>query len=169
MKLRPTISLDEWKIATHLEASRRVQQHPDAPATGCECLCCRNWRLLANATLPEEIKQQLLRFGIEIERPSDAYAFEQDSEGAHCRIVYHAVGKILSGPVVVIEDPKFGRTVNYREVRAHPHLLSLAVLPSRQTFDQGPGLDDSSAGDLLQFDFRLYVKRHPSLPSQEPL
>lgn len=166
MRLRPTIPIDEWRIATHLEASRLVQIHPKSPATGCECLCCRNWRLVAKEVLPKELQQQLLRFGIEVERPSDAYVFEQKDQGAHCRIVYHVGGKLLSGPVVINEDPKLGRVLHYKQIRSHPQYASLAVLPSKEAYSLGSELEDHSAGDLLQIELRLYVPWHPFLVAE---
>lgn len=161
--MRPTLPIDQWRIATHLEATRAVQSHPTSPATGCQCLCCRNWRLVATDVLPLGLQEQLLRFGIAIQQPSDAHSLEQTDAGAHCRIVYHVVGRLLSGPMVVGEDPHLGRVLRYREVRGRPRFLSLAVVPSRHMFGPAPVLNDPSAGEALQLDFRLDGPRHPSL------
>lgn len=95
--------------------------------------------------------------GLDITCPTEFYAYQVLESGAQCRALFHAVGKLLSGPLVFRQDPVMGRVLQYKELRGHPDSVSLAVLPCRDTADFRPHLEDESAGDLLQIDIRLYV------------
>jgi hypothetical protein len=112
---------------------------------------------MASRILPLELKAQIERFGIDVKHPTHLYAYEVMDGGAKCRILFHVVGKVLSGPVVFREHPKLGRVLHYKELGPPPRGVSLAVLPSRETTDSAPLLGDDSAGDLLQIDLRLFV------------
>lgn len=156
--LRPTIPVQEWKLAVHLEATRGVQNQAGNPAYGCECKSCKDWRNAFEEFLPNELKSQLKRVGIELEHPTDLYRFDASKEGCHLRIVYHAIGKILEGPNSWSKNED-GDVLMYKEVSDNPN-ISLVVLPQSQLHDHAPTHKDTSTGDLIRFDFRLL------LPSQ---
>jgi hypothetical protein len=155
--MRPTIPLARWRIAVDLEATRRVQNQPGLPAVGCQCQWCASWSSIWSSVFPGELHKQLERLRVDIAHPADLYAFEEVSGGAYCRVIYHVVGKLLSGPVAWREDPVLGRTLVYHAVEAASNSLGLVVVPSTQTFDSLPQVKDASVGELLQVDFRLYV------------
>jgi len=111
----------------------------------------------AVSVLPLRLQSQLQRVGIELEHPTDLYVFKEEEGGGYCRVIFHAVGKILSGPVAWLDDPNLGQVLNYKELRPAPSLLALAVLPSREVANAGPNHTDHAAGDLLQIDLRLFL------------
>jgi hypothetical protein len=115
---------------------------------------------MAPFILPDTLKNQIERFGINVNHPTDLYACETIDSGASCRVIFHIVGKLLSGPSVYRQNPSIGRVLHYKELRAHPNFVALAVLPCRETRCFTPKLEDELAGDLLQIDLRLFVPLH---------
>jgi hypothetical protein len=140
-----------------LAATREVQNQPGTPAFGCTCKWCENWSRVWPSALPGELQEQLHRLRVDAAHPTDLYAFEEQNEGAHCRVVYHVVGKVVSGPNAWSEDPVNGRTLVYQMLREHPNSVGLVVLPSRQTFFARPLSGAVKGSELLQVDMRLYV------------
>jgi len=157
VRLRPTIPLADWRIAIHIEATKTVQNQPGTPAYGCECPQCRNWRLAADEILPPELMGQLRRLGIDPSRPTDLYATTEEDGYLVYRVMYHVVGRLLSGPNIW-RDYGDDRMKMYRPFRSKPW-LSLMVLPYRQSYTAGPVLQDKKAGEILQIDFRLDVPK----------
>lgn len=160
MQRRPTIPLADWRIAIHLAATQSVQRQARNPAEGCNCKWCGNWRQMASLVLPTDLIKQIERLGVDVAYPTDLYAFQVLDHGAYCRVIYHVVGKLLSGPSTSVEDPALGRVLEYQELRAGSNLVMLAVFPCREGFDARPLLADESAGALLQIDLRLFVPLH---------
>jgi hypothetical protein len=156
MLLRPTIPVSDWRIATHLEATRALQRRASNPAEGCDCTLCQHWAKVATTVLPLDLQKQLHRFGIDLEHPADVYASSYEAGGAHCRVIFHVVGKLLSGPQIWMENLEWGRSLNYKELRPVPQWLGLAVLPAKE-FRMNADPDASAAGDILQIDLRLFV------------
>lgn len=152
---RPTIRIWEWKLAINLEATRKVQNQEGVPAYNCDCEWCSNWRRHLEELLPKELKEQLLRVGIELEHPTDVYQFDRHEKSSSIRVTYHAVGKILEGPNQWAEG-SIGTMLMYYPVRKEPR-LSLVILPERHSFEHAPVLKDSSAGELIHIDMRLEV------------
>ena len=152
-KQRPTIPVCEWKLAIHLEATRDIQNQEGTPAHGCECEWCVIWKSCYEEILPEELRSQLSRVGIKLENPTDLYQYDSKENGASIRVVYHAVGKILSGPNQWKQN-EIGEILMYQEIREEPY-LSLVVFPQNQSFDPAPTLKDDTTGDLIRIDFRL--------------
>lgn len=155
--LRPTLPIQDWRIAVHLGATQAIQNQPGTPAYKCECIWCQNWKRIAQKILPSDLNAQLQRFGIQPDHPTDLYVFEKSNESAYCSITYHVVGKLLSGPAAWRDDEKLGPILMYREVRSSPQYLSIVVLPHRQAHCPGPVFEDKSAGELVQIDLRLQV------------
>jgi hypothetical protein len=155
--MRPTIPLGPWRIALNLSATRSIQNHAGQPAFGCTCRWCENWSRVWETAFPTEIHGQLERLCIDIAHPSDLYAFEEAPGGAHCRVIYHAAGKLLSGPVVWHEDPVIGKTLIYHPIEQTASTVGLAVIPCTQTWQVHPKSEEVSRSELLQVDFRLYV------------
>ena len=154
-KQRPTIPVSEWKLATHLEATRDIQNQEGTPAHGCECEWCLNWKSCYKELLPKELQDQLLRVGIQLENPTDLYQYDSNKNGSSIRVVYHAVGKVLSGPNQW-QNNEMDKMLMYQKIREEPY-LSLVVFPQSQSFDPSPVLKDGAAGDLIRIDFRLNV------------
>jgi hypothetical protein len=118
-----------------------------------------------SSVFPVELHEQLERLRIDIAHPADLYAFEEVPGGAHCRVIYHVVGKLLSGSPAWREDPALGRTLVYHALNKASSHLGLVVVPSSQTFDAQPQLEDVSVGKLLQVDLRLHVPLSEALAS----
>jgi hypothetical protein len=128
------------------------------PAYGCGCEWCGRWKRDARDILPADLRHQLLRLGIRVEQPADLYTCESAGTNPHCRLVYYAVGKLLSGPATSREDPRLGSMFIYQELRAEPRLLSLAVFPVRDRLAIGSIAFDPAHGDLLRIDVRLQLR-----------
>lgn len=155
-KQRPTIPISEWKVAVHLEATREIQNQKGMPAYGCECEWCVNWKHCLYDVLPKEMIEQLTRIGVQLEHPTELYKFDSTKNGSSIRVVFHAVGKILSGPNQWTAN-EMGEMLMYRPIRKQPY-LSLVVFPQSQYFGDAPVLKNSLAGDLLRIDFRLEIQ-----------
>jgi len=155
--MRPTIPIGPWKIAVDLRATSAIQRQPGTPAFGCKCTWCANWSGAWSRAFPPELAGQLQRLGIDIAHPTDLYATDEVSHGAQCRVIFHVVGKVLSGPVVWREEPNIGRTFVYSTLRERPEFIGLAVVPSHETFDDRPWIEEAIKESLVQVDFRLFV------------
>ncbi|WP_148714133.1 hypothetical protein [Chitinolyticbacter meiyuanensis] len=110
--------------------------------------------------MPDKLYHQLCRLPINVSRPSDLYAYEAHDDGAHCRVIYHLAGKILSGPDAWRGDAGVGKVLVYSAAAAAPHQVGMVVVPSRQTFDARPQYPAHEDNELLQIDLRLFVP-HP--------
>jgi len=152
--MRPTVAIGEWRVAVDLDEAGSIQNQPGTPAFGCSCAWCENWPQLWPRVFPADLVEQLRRLRIDLSHPSDLYGYSESPRGAECRVIYHTVGKILSGPNVWIEDPQLGKVFYYARLREAPELITLAVVPARETRDDRPNFDGR---DLLQVDFRLFV------------
>jgi len=155
--MRPTIPLGPWRIALNLSATRSIQNQPGQPAYGCTCKWCENWSRVWETAFPAKLHEQLERICIDIAHPSELYAFEEVPGGAHCRVVYHVAGKLLSGPIVWHEDPAFCQTLLYHQIDQSLNAVGLAVIPCTQTWQVHPESGLVSRSEILQVDFRLFV------------
>lgn len=153
-KQRPTIPISEWRFATNLEATRNIQNQSSNPSYECECEFCQNWKGCFTNIPPGEIQQELKRIGIEIEHPTDLYQFEENREGSSLRVIYHAVGKMLSGPNQWKKDSSSGEVLMYHTVSDDPY-VSIVVFLQKQSLDASPVLKDESEGELIRIDFKL--------------
>lgn len=160
--MRPSIPLSNWRIAVDLEATKRAQNQEGLPAVGCTCWLCNKWSSVWSSAFPSSLQEQLSRLRIDVAHPSDLYAYKEVPGGAHCRVIYHVVGKILSGPVAWREDNEYGRVRVYHSVEGATSALGLTVIPSSQTFDARPQVEGASSGEILQVDFRLHVSLSPA-------
>jgi hypothetical protein len=154
-KQRPTIPISEWKLATHLEATREIQNQKGVPAHDCSCEWCCIWERGFTGLLPTELREQLTRVGIELKHPTDLYKYGDTEQGSSVRVIFHAVGKILSGPNQWTTN-EMGEMLMYHTVRKEP-LLSLVVFPQSQSFDEAPILKNTEAGELVRIDIRLEI------------
>ncbi len=161
--MRPTIPLANWRIAVNLSATQSVQNQPGQPAYGCKCRWCANWSRGWTTAFPADVRKQLERLCIDIAHPSELYAFEEAPGGAHCRVIYHVAGTLLSGPVVWHEDKDLGKTLVYHPIGDAKTSLGLAVIPCSQTWEAHPNSEHVSRRELLQIDFRLYVTHSKDL------
>ncbi|MFK8067366.1 MAG: hypothetical protein AB8D52_03895 [Gammaproteobacteria bacterium] len=115
-KQRPTIPIYEWKVAVHLEASRKIQNQKGTPANGCDCKWCKSWRANYKELLPDDLQEQLLRVGIQLDHPTDLYKFENNEECFSFRVIFHFVGKFISGPNQW-KNNEMGKMLMYRNVK----------------------------------------------------
>ncbi|MEY3371717.1 MAG: hypothetical protein RLZZ537_185 [Pseudomonadota bacterium] len=155
--MRPTIPLGEWRIAVNLEYTQSIQNQAGMAAVGCTCEDCQYWSDVWPSVFPVELRTQLERIQISIANPSDLYLYEREANGAHYRVVYHMVGKILSGPQAWFQFEDESKGMHYHNVSDPSRRIGLVVVPSSQTFDCGPKLRDTAGGDLIQIDFRLFI------------
>lgn len=154
-KHRPTIPLFEWKLAIDLESTREIQNQKGKLPDACDCEWCHKWKHCFVDILPEGLQEQLARIGVVLDKPTDLYKFKDNESGVSIRVVYHAVGNVLSGPNQW-ESTDIGEMLMYRIIRDEPY-LSLVVLPQNQALGKAPTLRDSSAGKLICIDFRFEI------------
>lgn len=153
---RPTLKLAGWEIATHLAATRSVQDDPSYPAYKCKCDWCSRWLRLYADVLPPDLLAQFERIGIQPEHPTDLYKYTSDDSADFVRVVFSIVGRVVKGPDVWIQDGILGRVRDYQELREKP-FLSLAVYRS-EDLNYSPPKDFAPAtGDFLLADFRLAI------------
>lgn len=154
-KQRPTIPISEWKLATHLEATREIQNQKGMPAYDCDCEWCYTWKHCLRVVFPEALRKQLTRIGVDLNHPTDLYKFESDDSNSSIRVVYHAVGRIIDGPNQW-KTTEIGKMRMYVTIREKPY-LSLAVFPQSQSHEKAPALKNNTAGELICIDFRLSI------------
>lgn len=141
--MRPTIPFGPWRIAVDLPATRIIETLPGREAIGCECVWCRNWSAVYERALPSSIRSQLSRLGASPAQPSDSYPY-QDHPLVY-RLLYHCVGRILSGPNSRIEfqlpgreqDDSFESGANFVRIAEAPADVS-AVVWYETTAHHGP-------------------------------
>jgi hypothetical protein len=170
--MRPTIPLADWRLAIDLAAARTLQHRMPAPVCGRTCEWCRNWARAYPTALSSVILGQLRRIGIDPAYPVDLYgsADAPDGEPSPQRIIFHTVGRILSGPGTwwrdVREDPRRGRARNYEPLKCSDGTLvapGLSVGYAGEVFD-GQSWHAGLKGPVLQIDFRLPVRWHWTEP-----
>jgi hypothetical protein len=143
--MRPTIPLGPWRLAIDLEQSRALNALETAPTRSCACDDCAYWTAYGAATLPPALAEELRRLGVSVTQPSELYricgkpvadlpvtdrrAASVRAETDTMRITYHAVGRIISGPAVFIEDKRGASECRYVEIHAPGARLSMAVSP----------------------------------------
>jgi hypothetical protein len=117
--VRPTIPIGEWRLSLDLQKTGLLQDSSGAPARGCDCAWCRNWRACHSQVLPDGFAAALKRLKLRPESPSDLYANSQDEAGCYCRITYHVVGRVTSGPHPFLRGPEGGGIweQNYQQLR----------------------------------------------------
>lgn len=140
---RPTIPFAQWRIAVDLPATRFIDSLPGREAVGCECIWCRNWSVVYDRALPVDVRQQLARLGADPAHPSDSYPHREDP--LEYRLLYHCVGRILSGPNSRIDfqfpgtaqDDPFESVANFTSVAEAPSRVA-AVVWYERTAHHGP-------------------------------
>lgn len=141
--MRPTVPFGPWRIAVDLTATRIIETLPGREAIGCECVWCRNWSAVYERALPVSVRLQLARLGANPAHPSDSYAYQDDP--LVYRLLYHCVGRILSGPNSRIEfqfpgrapDDPFESGANFVRIAEAPCDVS-AVVWYERTANHGP-------------------------------
>lgn len=157
MNRRPTVPLADWRIAVHLDASAQVQDQPGTPAYSCHCGACEDWRRAWPQTLPDELAQQLHRLRIDLNRPTDLYAYERNPNGLACRAIFHCVGRMLEGPNCWLNMPDGSPILDYHRIRGGQEFIGLAVYPDRQGITPSPNSPPPSTGTLIQIDMRVLI------------
>lgn len=154
---RPTIPISQWRIALNFEETSKVQNQKGTPAHGCSCESCEYWRLTYSSILPEQILEQLLRLGIGIDTPSDVYEHGEEEDGRAFRVIFHVVGKFLSGSEYYKYDELLDRNLlNYQILRDRPY-FSIVVLPHSESYDVAPEYKKNKDGELITIDMRLSI------------
>ena len=164
--MRPTVPLAAWRIAVDLEATRNVQNQPGLPAVGCPCECCANWSRVWPSVFPDGLRQQLERLQIDLAHPSDLYERWPEGGGSRCRVIYHVVGKLLSGPAAFRTLPTGAGALVYQRVVGATDTLELVVVRSAQTHDAHPVVDGIPVSDLLQVELQVHVP-HGNTPQRD--
>ena len=152
---RPTIRIDDWKIALNLEDTKSVQRDEAAPAYNCGCDLCRKWKAIYKKLLPETYLGQLTRAFIDLDYPTELYESDSNKNGVSIRIQFHIVGKILDGPITY-SHREDGRHMFYSEIRKDPW-LTVALTKHSETYDYHPEYTDSKSGDIILVDMRLFL------------
>lgn len=153
---RPTLQLADWRIATHLTATRSVQDVPGYPAHCCECHWCAEWGRIYAAVIPVEILAQFSRIGIQPNHPTDLYRYDGDATADHLRVVFSIVGRVMSGPDAWTRDKALGPRRNYQTLRLDP-FLSLVVHRHEEIHYKPPNSYEPGDGHYLLADFRLAI------------
>lgn len=144
-------------IATHLSATRKVQDQADYPTYKCTCHWCLEWKRLYAEVLPADLRSQLKRIGILLDRPSELYKYNSDEAADNVRVVYSLVGRVMNGPAIWIQDPETGTTYRtYHTLETSP-FLSLAVHRAEELDFPFPRVHDPKDGHYLLADFRLAI------------
>jgi len=160
--MRPTISLSEWRIAIDLDATRKIRRQTGHPAENCTCADCKIWRSLAPNAFPPPLSKELLRLGVQKDKPTDLYLFGRSEQLLDFRVIFHVVGKILSGPAPWVDSAGEDRIHHYHVVQSEPAWIGLRVCTVRDSFEYAPTLTDATQNHVLCVDFRLQV--HAGLP-----
>ena len=145
---RPTIPVSQWRIATELEETKKIQGQHGTPAFQCDCAECSRWHNSWQEVLPDSLSSQLKRFGIDPAQPTDIYG------GDTPRVSYHVVGKILSGPDSFLTDGEWGKYQKYHTIRKEP-AIGISVARDIETSAANPEYEDNESGDLIVIDLRL--------------
>jgi hypothetical protein len=107
--------------------------------------------------LPENVLAELTRLGVNISAPADNYEQGSEEVGRHFRVIFHIVGKILSGPEYYVHNDQIDRQVlNYRMTRKEPY-FSIVVLPHSESYDTAPEYKKHAGGELITIDMRLTI------------
>ncbi|MDO6707296.1 hypothetical protein [Photobacterium sp. 1_MG-2023] len=85
--------------------------------------------------------------------PTDLYCNVQDEQSASIRVIFHAVGKMLSGPAPW-RYTESGRALMYREIQSEP-FVSVLVYPQRLSATKAPALEHFRAEELICIDLRM--------------
>lgn len=153
--MRPTIPLADWKLAVNLGQTELVQVSKDAPAFKCSCEQCTMWLLHLEQLLPAQILGQLRRLKIDVRHPFDAYEYGRSDQGVHLRVIFTAVGKVLSGPPSSIEGPD-GSGMNYVALRSDP-FVGLRVVTGADAHNVPSQTTVPENNHFIEIDFRLQV------------
>ena len=153
---RPTLQLADWKIATHLAATRSVQDDTSYPAHNCECHWCTEWIRLYADVLPLDLLSQFSRIGILPDQPTDLYKYRSDETADYVRVLFSIVGRVMKGPDAWIQDEALGTIRNYHTLRTEP-FLSLVVHRYEDLHYTPPNAYDPKTGQYLLADFRLAI------------
>lgn len=158
--MRPTLPLSEWRIAVDLNASRAIRSATGHPAEHCTCVDCEAWRSVVPDAFPAGIAAELQRLGVDVRHPTDLYVYDRSAETLGYRVMYHVVGRILSGPAPWLDSDMYGvddRFHNYHAVQAKPTWVGLRVSAARDSFEYAPDLPVGCRSAVLCIDFRLRV------------
>lgn len=125
--MRPTIPLGPWRLAIELAATRAINARTTVLARNGHCARCLRWASVCANVLPDDIRAELRRIGIEPARPSDVYVLTEHEARTVFRARYHCVGQILSGPPAFHEQPGTGRGRRYAPIAGPDRGIGMAV------------------------------------------
>lgn len=153
--MRPTIPLADWKLAVNLQQTEAVQRSKDAPAFQCSCEQCSMWRRHLEQLLPAQVLGQLRRLKIDVRHPFDVYEYGRSDQGVQLRVIFTAVGKILSGPASSVAGPD-GSGMNYVALCNDP-FVGLRVVTGSDAHNVPSLPPVLEKNHLIEIDFRLHV------------
>lgn len=155
--MRPTLPLSTWRIAVDLDATRSIRRQGGHPAEDCACADCTAWKRVAPRALPSGLDEQLARLGIEKDKPTDLYVYGRHEGRLDFRVMFHVVGKILSGASPWLQGDDQSRMHNYHVVQSEPTWIGLRISTARDSFEYAPHAENGAKSDVLCIDFRLQV------------
>ncbi|MBD9478498.1 hypothetical protein [Pseudoxanthomonas sp. PXM02] len=155
--MRPTLPLSTWIIAVDLDATRSIRRQGGHPAEECLCADCMTWKRVAAKALPSGLDEQLKRLGIEKDKPTDLYVYGRHEGRLDFRVMFHVVGKILSGASPWLQGSDEGRMHNYHVVQSEPTWVGLRVSKAWDSFEYAPHVEKDVQSDVVCIDFRLQV------------
>lgn len=158
MPRRPTIPFYDWRIALDLEHNQQVQNAPGMPACQCRCELCLAWPELVKKLMPLDLLDGLRRLGVAIDQPNDLYAHPKTGvESRAARVIYHIVGKIISGPPGLSNNSVSGLIEqDYQTLRANPW-LGLRLIKAIDSWEAAPALQPACVSDVIALDFRFIL------------
>lgn len=155
---RPTINFAEWLFSVDLEGTREIQGQTGTPAYECDCDACKAWRSNYIGNVSEGLAHSFERIGIDLSKPTECYASQNENNSFNLRVLFHFIGKIRSGPDSTIFDKRINEYImNYVAIRKEPW-LSIRVLPCRNSFEARPKRLDGSELDMVCIDMRLSLQ-----------
>jgi len=154
-KRRPTIPFASWKLTIDLDRTKEIQGHKSTPAFECKCDLCMEWKLVHREVIPAKLLNQLARIGVDLNAPTDLYGSGAGLEDRTIRVVFHVVGKIISGPIGNSYDDQFEYDIfKYEEIRKNPPLI-IRVLPEPKSNASAPTSMNRPIPGMLCIDMRL--------------
>jgi hypothetical protein len=120
------------------------------------------WAAAHATALPEPVATELRRIGIDPAQPAELYVLWEGGASLGVRLGYFAVGRILSGPVELLQRAESGAGRFYAPVQTDTGSISLAVA-YQETLSRPPDWIPPELEPLLAIDFFVDVPRTRAL------
>lgn len=146
------LKIDDWKFDIDLEKTRDHSSY--AFSSHCTCGYCENYYRAVNQQYPD-LCDFLLRFGLEIEGPSEMYPFEPTL----CLVGYKVMGRILragAAPMMVNGLPIMPQLRD-----EHHFLLEVGEIPLLWVLDDDMDevISPANEPEFLERMYRKMIER----------